>query len=79
MQIFSVPFGGSNLDLGHSLEIVFVVEAIAQDVAKVAQGSFQGVGGGFLFSFLESSGLAFAILDVAVANVLHYVSDWKRD
>lgn len=50
--------------------IIFVVDAIAQNVAKVPQCTLKGISRPFFLGFLEGSSFAFAVLDMTVSYVL---------
>jgi hypothetical protein len=64
-----------DLDL---FQVLFVVEAIAQNISERAKCAFQSVGGCLFLCLLEGCRFAFAVLDGAVANVLLVLEKhWK--
>jgi hypothetical protein len=70
MESVEIELLGSNLQLGDMAQVVLVVDAVAQHVAEVAKRAFQRVRGPLFLSFLEGGSFAFAVLDVAVADIL---------
>lgn len=50
--------------------IFFVIDAIAQNVAKIPEGTLQGIRCPFFLSFLKSSSFPLAVFDVPVADIL---------
>lgn len=70
MQIVWIPFGWSCFELGNLGHVVFVVNTITKQIAKIPQGSLQCVRSSLLLSFFESRSFAFAILNVTVSDIL---------
>lgn len=60
----------SGFQFRHFRDIVFVVDAVAEQVAEVTQRSFQSIGRAFLFGLLERWSLSLAILCMTIADVL---------
>lgn len=81
VQIIGTPSRGCDFQFCHFGEIVLVVETISKDVAKVAQRSLETIRDGLFLCLFKGRGFAFAILDMAIANVLRRVSrtaDWHQ-
>lgn len=60
----------SRFHFGDFRNIFFVVDAIAQNIAKIPECTLQGIGCPFFLSFLKSSSFPLAIFDVPVADIL---------
>ena len=79
MQPTLVPaLVGLELQLGDLLQIIFIVDAVTQHISKIPQCPLQGIGGSLLLGLFKSCGLSFAVLDVAVANILMESSITQR-
>lgn len=63
-----------NLQFGYFCHIVFVVDAISKKIAKITQSSFQTIRGAFLLCLFKGCSFAFAILGVAIPNILDLFS-----
>jgi hypothetical protein len=63
-----------SLYLGDLGKIIFVINAITQDISKVSQCAFQSIRRPFFLGFLECGRFALAILDMAIANILPSLS-----
>ena len=75
IQVVCSPFRRTGFDFGHPRKIVFVVDAVAKEVAEISQSPLQSISCSLLLCFLESSRPALAILDMAISDVLaHLVS-----
>lgn len=75
MKVVLVPFRWSHFDLCDFLKIILVVQAIAQNVAKVPKRSFQSICGCLLLGLFECCGFALAVLDLSIPNVLKEFSN----
>jgi hypothetical protein len=75
MQTIHVPSRRLHFDLCDFLQVALIVEAVSKDVAKISQCSFQRIGGSLLLGLFKGSGLALAILDLTIANILHHCQD----
>lgn len=64
-----LPYG-SGFHFSDFRNIFFVVDAIAQNVAKVPECTLQGISCPFFLSFLKSSSFSLAIFDVSVSDIL---------
>jgi hypothetical protein len=60
----------SCLHPSHLGDVVLVINTIAQHVAEGPQSTFQGICCAFFLGLLEGRGLALAILDMPVADIL---------
>jgi hypothetical protein len=58
------------LYLSHLRHVVLIIDAISKKVAKVPQSSFQPIGGALFLCFFKGGRFAFAILYVAIPNIL---------
>jgi hypothetical protein len=63
----------SNFESGNLGEVFFVVDTITQHVSKRSQGTFQAICGSLLLGFFKSRCFAFAVLDVAISDILTMV------
>lgn len=63
-----------NLQFGHLGHVVFIIDAIPKKVAKITQSSFQTIGGAFLLCLFKGCCFAFAILGLAIPNILFLFS-----
>lgn len=70
VQILRIPSTRCDLDLLHLLQVILIVKTVPQHVPEVPERSLQRIRGSLLLRLLESSGLAFAVLDMSVSNVL---------
>jgi hypothetical protein len=70
VQIAFIEPRGPNLDLGDLGKVILVIDAVTEDISKISKGAFQGICGAFLLGLLECRSLPFAVLDVAIADVL---------
>lgn len=71
MQIVRIESRWSWFELGDLCQVFLIVNAVAEQVTKTPQGSLQSICGALFLSFLESRSFAFAILDVAISDILH--------
>lgn len=72
VKVLGIPFRWLYLDLCDLLKIVLVVETISENVAEVPKCSFQGVRRTLLLGLFEGCSFAFAVLDLAIADVLEW-------
>lgn len=79
VEVLRVPFAWCHLQLGHFPKIVLVVETVSQHIPEVAQCTLHGVCRGFLFRLFKSRRFSFAVLNVAVADILMVCSIAQRD
>ena len=60
----------SRFHFGDFRNIFFVIDAIAQNIAKIPECALQGIGCPFFLRFFKSSSLPLAIFDVSVSDIL---------
>jgi hypothetical protein len=64
---------GRYLDSGDFGKILFIVDAIAQNIPKGPQSPFETICCSFFLGLFEGCSLAFAIFNMAIANVLESI------
>lgn len=74
VELVGIPFRWRDLHLRNLAFVVFVIQAISQNIAKRSQGAFQRICGGFFLRLLKGRRFALTILYVAVANILPIAS-----
>lgn len=79
MEVILVELGRPNLDLGNLGQVVLVVDAIAQHIAKIPQRPLQSIRRPLLLGLLEGSRLPLAILYVAVPDIFVERAVSQRD
>lgn len=79
MEVLFIKLGRPNLDLGHLGQVVLVVDAITQHITKIPQRPLQCVRSPFLLSLLEGSGLALAVLHMAIPDIFVVGAISQRD
>ena len=74
MQISWIPSSWASFKFGDFGDIVFVVDAVAEEIPKVSKSPFQCVCSALLLSLFKCRSFAFAIFDVAITYVLWTMS-----
>lgn len=71
VQAVLIPHAiGLDLHLGDLLDIILVVDAVSQYVSKIAQRPLERISGALLLGLLKRFGLARAVLNVTVPDIL---------
>lgn len=65
-------------DLSDFRDIIFVINTVPKDVAKIAKSSLQSIGGALFFRLFESCGFSLTVFNVAISNILLGLSRRKQ-
>ncbi len=74
VQITWVPSCWTSFEFGDFGDVVFIIDAISEDIPKVPKRSFQRVCSAFFLGLFKGRSFAFAIFNVAIAYVLWVTS-----
>ena len=67
------------LHLDNLLDVILIVDAVAQQISEIPQRPLQPIRGALFLRFFESHGLALCVVDRAVANILVVSAISKSD
>jgi len=79
MQLLNIPLRRLSLNLCNLLQILLIINAIPQHIAKIPQSPLQRIRGPLLLRLLKRRRFALAVLHMSVPDILMERAVSKRD